>query len=291
MNRYTLNEMFVVEHFKDDEWDNGSHKHNYFELIFVHFGSGYHVINETEIPIEKGQVFLMAPGDKHYFELRSKTHLSMVKFTELLFSGKTNLPDRRMWLQQIEKLMHHPNLVPGDAIRHDEDRKLIWNMFDLLMREYENEKSYHRQIISNAVSTILSILVRNIQEGYSISRKNIEKRFSRIDDILTYIRQHVYDNDLTKINYMSRLFNMSQSSLSNYFKKETGESIHQYITKYKMKLVKYRLQHSDSTISEIAYQLGFTDESHLTKTFKKYFDKSPKQYKIHMLQEQQALAS
>lgn len=102
---------------------------------------------------------------------------------------------------------------------------------------------------------------------------------NKIDSILSHIRQHVYDNDLTKINFLANKFNMSQSSISTYFKRKTGESIHQYVTKYKMKLVEYRLQHTEFTIAEIAYQLGYTDESHLTKTFKKHFSMSPKQYR------------
>jgi AraC-like DNA-binding protein len=39
------------------------------------------------------------------------------------------------------------------------------------------------------------------------------------------------------------------------------------------------LKNTEFTVSEIAYQLGFTDESHLTRIFKKYNNLTPKQYK------------
>ena len=39
--------------------------------------------------------------------------------------------------------------------------------------------------------------------------------------------------------------------------------------KYKLKLVENRLLHSEMRINEIAAELGFTDESHLNKLFKK----------------------
>nr|WP_262895552.1 helix-turn-helix transcriptional regulator [Galbibacter mesophilus] len=83
-----------------------------------------------------------------------------------------------------------------------------------------------------------------------------------------------------KIENLAAQFNMSQANIVNLFKKETGESIRQYIINYKLMLVKYRLRNTNYTISEIGYELGFTDESHLTKSFKKHFGKTPKQYRL-----------
>lgn len=52
------------------------------------------------------------------------------------------------------------------------------------------------------------------------------------------------------------------------FKKQTGETLQQYISNYKLRLIETRLLHSDMRISEIAYELNFADESHLNKPLK-----------------------
>ena len=279
MNRYTLHETFVVHQYSFDKWEVEPHNHNYFEIIFVLNGSGFHTINGTKFPYKKGDIFLLAPEDTHHFDIIKQSIFTHFKFTELLFSSKVNLPDRKYWLQRIEQLLHNPNTIPGDVISNQEDRKIILDIHNVVMEEFKNEKIYYQEIISNAISTILSIIVRNISVKFGSNKRNKSIKDSRIDRILGHIRQNVYDKDLTKISYMADKFNMSQSSISTYFKKATGESIHQYVTKYKMKLVEYRLQNTEFTIAEIAYQLGYTDESHLTKTFKKHFSVSPKQYR------------
>jgi AraC-like DNA-binding protein len=279
MSRYTLNETFVVHQYTIDEWEAEPHNHNYFEIIFIEKGNGYHTINGVRFPYRENNIFLLAPEDTHHFEIEKRTVFTYFKFTELLFSSKINLPDRKYWLQRIEQLLHQPNIIPGDVISHEEDRNIIWDIHNVVLEEFKNEKIYYQEIISNAISTILSITVRNISAKYNAHQKDILVTHNKIDLILSHIRQHVYDNDLTKINFLANKFNMSQSSISTYFKRKTGESIHQYVTKYKMKLIEYRLQHTEFTIAEIAYQLGYTDESHLTKTFKKYFSMSPKQYR------------
>ncbi|MAQ76587.1 MAG: hypothetical protein CL613_09680 [Aquimarina sp.] len=279
MSRYTLHEVFVVQQYSFDRWEAEPHKHNYFEIIFVNSGRGYHTINGAKFPYKENNIFLLAPEDRHHFEIEYKSKFTYFKFTELLFSGGVDLPDRKNWLKRIEQLLHQPNLIPGDVISHEDDRDIIWDIHNLVIEEFKNEKAYYQEIISNAISTILSIIVRNISTKYNTSKKEISYNNNKIDQILSHIRQHVYDNNKTKISFLADKFNMSQSSISTYFKRKTGESIHQYVTKYKMKLVEQRLQHTDLTIAEIAYQLGFTDESHLTKTFKKHFDVSPKQYR------------
>ncbi|GAA4274396.1 AraC family transcriptional regulator [Aquimarina gracilis] len=283
MNRYTLHETFVVHQYSIDEWEAEPHNHNYFEIIFVERGSGFHTINGVRFPYKENHIFLLAPEDTHHFEIEKHSKFTYFKFTELLFSSKVNLPDRKYWLQRIEQLLHRPNIIPGDVISHEEDRSIIWDIHNVVLEEFKNEKIYYQEIISNAISTILSIIMRNISEKYNSGKNEILVSHSKIDQILGHIRQNVYDNDLTKISFLANKFNMSQSSISTYFKRKTGESIHQYVTKYKMKLVEYRLQHTEFTIAEIAYQLGYTDESHLTKTFKKHFLMSPKQYRKELI--------
>ncbi len=281
MNRYSLHETFVVHQNELDSWKAQPHSHNYFEIIFIENGRGFHTINEVRTPYKTKDIFLLAPEDTHHFEIQERSTFTYFKFTELLFSNRINLPDRKYWLQRIEQILHRPNVIPGDVICHEEDRDIIWDIHKLVMHEFKREKIYYKEIISNAISTILSIIVRNISETYEKLKKdtsiNLER--SKIDDILSHIHQNIYNNDVTKINFMANKFRMSQSSISTYFKKQTGESIHQYITKYKMKLVEHRLLNTDFTIAEIAYQLGYTDESHLTKTFKKHYNTSPKQFR------------
>ena len=78
---------------------------------------------------------------------------------------------------------------------------------------------------------------------------------------------------------ISHNFGISENYLGRYFKKHTNETMQQYILNYKLKLVENRLLHSEMRISEIVAELGFTDESHLNKLFKKYRGCSPTNFR------------
>ncbi|WP_405223835.1 AraC family transcriptional regulator [Dokdonia sp. Asnod1-B02] len=280
MQRFSLQDTFLIKKFQKLDRHQDEDKRTYFEIIFIEEGKGKHFINEFIISYNAGDIFLIAPDDTHWFEINEITTFCYFQFTESLFSSKMNLPDRSYWLHRIERIIQNPNLIPGDVITADSDKELIWQIHNAIVLEYEMAKEFYKHNISNMVSTTLSIIARNITRDLKPRSVSSRKdQHTTIDDILNYIRQHVYDRDKMKVAAIAERLSMTSSGLSAYFKKKTGDSLHHYIIMYKLHLVKYRLKNTDFTVSEIAYQLGFTDESHLTRIFKKYNEMTPKQYK------------
>lgn len=279
MVQFNLEEVFIIKIYTLKEWVKDFEDRNYLEIIFIEKGKGMHRINNVDIAYKAKDIFLIAPDDNHYFNIESETTFCTFLFTNSLFSSKVNLPDRSYWLRRIDFILQHPNLKPGDVIRNNVERDLIWQIHSLIQKENQRKEEYYKHIISNMVSTTLSIIARNINEGYKQYDLPQKDKHQLIDDILAYIHKYVYESQRMKISALASNFNMTNSTLSNYFKKQTGKSLHHYILLHKLDMVKYRLEHTDFTVSEIAYQLGFTDESHLTRIFKKYFETTPKGYK------------
>jgi YesN/AraC family two-component response regulator len=104
-------------------------------------------------------------------------------------------------------------------------------------------------------------------------RKNSDD--TPLRDILLYIRRNVFEPERLRLASLSRQFNYAPSYLSIFFKKHTGESLKHYIDQYKIKLIESRLLYSQATLAMIADEFGFTDESHLTKQFKKHTGFTP----------------
>lgn len=280
MERFSLQNTFIIKKFikADKHKDHGLR--NYFEIIFIESGKGRHFINEFIVSYQEGDIFLVSPEDKHWFEIDDTTEFCYFQFTESLFSSKMNLPDRSYWLHRIERILHHPNIMPGDIIKEAYDKALIWEIHKVIRNEYEHAKEFYKHNISNMVSTTLSIIARNIKREIKPKlAKGIADKHATVDEILNYIRQHIHDTDKMKISAIASRFSLTNSALSAYFKNQMGDSLHHYILMYRITLVKYRLKNTDFTVSEIAYQLGFTDESHLTRIFKKYNEITPKQFK------------
>jgi two-component system, response regulator YesN len=92
-----------------------------------------------------------------------------------------------------------------------------------------------------------------------------------------YIQSHL--NEKISLKDVADLLHLNASYLSRLFKKETGESFIEFVTRMKMEKAKELLDNSTRTVEQIAIEVGFDSKSYFFKTFKKQFGMSPKAYK------------
>lgn len=73
--------------------------------------------------------------------------------------------------------------------------------------------------------------------------------------------------------------NVSPSYLSGRFKREVGRSVVDYINERRVFSSIFYLATTDMTIAEVARQVGIQDEGYFSRLFKKYQNRTPKQYR------------
>ena len=261
--------------------NSGLHKHHFFELIYVLDGSGVHNINDNHYEFYKGDVFLLTPEDAHTFQIVAPTKFCIIDFTESFFSKSAHKQEEKMdvsdFFKRLEYIFHNHHNVKGNLIA-DRDRNIFEVLINQLISEKEQEQSFGVIITQNIVFLLLHLIARNIQQNIIIYSKE-ENPKNKVHDITAYIQQNIYDKELIKLENLAVHFNKSPDYLNRYFKSETGNTIKEYITRYKLNLIQTRLKFSDLTISEIADEMNFTDESHLNKTFQNQYGMTAKQYR------------
>jgi AraC-like DNA-binding protein len=153
---------------------------------------------------------------------------------------------------------------------------------DAIKQEYANNQTLHKELVQQLINTLITIVARNISlHVQSVTKVQQNTSF----DIIQYIHSNIYHPEKLKAECIASHFNISLNYISEFFKKHTDETLQRYIMSYKVALVETRLRHSDMRLNEIAFELGFTDESHLTKTFKKYKGTTPTAFRKVYLKE------
>jgi len=74
--------------------------------------------------------------------------------------------------------------------------------------------------------------------------------------------------------------NMSPSKLKRLFKQIFGNSIFSYYQEFRMKEATRLLKEEKLSVSDVGYQLGFTNLSHFSRVFKEHIGMKPKQYSL-----------
>jgi AraC family transcriptional regulator len=88
-----------------------------------------------------------------------------------------------------------------------------------------------------------------------------------------YIQDQL-DTDLT-VSGIAQAVGMSPYHFTRLFKESTGQSPHRYVVEARVRKAKELLTTGKFTISEAAHHVGFVDQSHLTRHFKRVFGLPP----------------
>lgn len=115
------------------------------------------------------------------------------------------------------------------------------------------------------VSAVMDTVFRDkeadgfVQKAIYFMRENVEEDISR-EDVAAYV-------------------NLNPAYLSRLFKKETERNLIDYLIETKVNRAKHLLDSTDMTVSAIAQQVGYSNFSHFTRTFKKYTGVNPQEYR------------
>lgn len=108
-----------------------------------------------------------------------------------------------------------------------------------------------------------------------ISHGRVASKLAR--DVSAYVRRNV--SERISAEELARSMFISRTHLAARFKSEVGMTLTDFILKEKVEEAKRLLRYSDKSLLAIGEYLGFSSQSHFSKTFKKYALMTPSEYK------------
>lgn len=120
------------------------------------------------------------------------------------------------------------------------------------------------------------------QDYFSDTEKDVTDN-PTIRMIREYISEQYANPDLS-VKSISDYVAMSTSYACTYFKNETGITINNYITDYRMKKAKQLLTDPRNKVNEISAKVGYSDGNYFAKSFRKYTGLSPSEYREQVIQ-------
>ncbi|HEY0176682.1 MAG TPA: AraC family transcriptional regulator [Pedobacter sp.] len=259
-----------------NEFPKRAKQNAFFELVYVLSGEGRHCVNDNKFSYRTGDMFLLTPEDLHDFKVDVTTEFFFLRFNDIYLKSNGIVKDN---IQRLEYLLYNAKQVPGSILRNETDKPLVKTIIESMIREQINRDSCWDKLTLALVNTLIVIVARNIEKN--LPEQYEDDKEDKALDILQYIQANIYQPQLIKAEHVSQEFGISVTYLGRYFKKHTGKTMQDYIANYKMKLIENRLLYSKMRISEIVDELGFADESHLNKFFKKQKGINPSEFRLN----------
>lgn len=164
---------------------------------------------------------------------------------------------------KVYGLLFHPDLIRGTSLGKAIDK-------------------HSKQLIAMHIELLLNYCLRFYERQFITREKeniDILQKFEKL--IASYWNQNLQqEHGLPSVKYFADKVCLSSNYFGDLIKKETGKSPQEYIHFKLIERAKNRILHSDLSMSEIAYELGFRYPQHFGRLFKKSTGLTPNEYRV-----------
>jgi len=237
------------------------HAHEYCELLVFLEGGGKHNINFTEYDIQNRSFHILAAGDVHWVKRGMQSNGFALVF-------------KKEFLLRLKEM--NPQLNFFDFYKHSQVINLTkddYHAFAFILSELlsgDNTPAYHLNIIG-------AFLTKIVEQFYvKDDRPQISGR-EIVVQLIGLINRH-YAEHWSAAAYAEKV-GCSPSTLERKVKTATGQTIAQLQQEKQLNEAKRLLYQPDSCAKEIAYELGFNNESYFSHWFKKLTGLPPLKFK------------
>ena len=176
----------------------------------------------------------------------------------------------------------------ADPLRNMKNYTIILNT---LLRKAAEQGLVHPLHIDHLSSSVAREIenISSLEEGQKLQKEMVVKycRLVKNHSMKNYslLVQKVLtriDLDLTadlSLKSQAKLLNINASYLSTLFKKETGQTLTEYVNKKRIEYACSLLENTNLQIQTVAQQCGILDVNYFTKIFMKHKNQTPKEYR------------
>lgn len=230
----------------------------YYAVEFVSKGRGTLLLSDQTYELSPGVVFSYGPDIAH--RIVSDPQSPMLKYF-IAFTG--NL---------ASKLLEQYVGPPGTLVRIGQISEFNRIMDDLITHGLSESR-----LKSKLCSSLLQYLMLRIADSVVIEDAMPGQACLNYQRCRLYIKNHYMD--FFSLEDISEACTVDPAYLCRLFKRFDTQSPYQYLIHLKMSHAAQLLHKPGAFVKQIAYELGFKDASHFSRTFKKVFGISPETFR------------
>ncbi len=183
-----------------------------------------------------------------------------------------------MAANDFRKMFPEINLVADQIITDEAGIYSSGGAFSYLnLIVYLIEKYAGRDIAVFMAKAFQIDIERSSQSPFMVFKGQKDHADEPVKKAQAFIEQHFQDK--ITVDQLASLLALGRRNLERRFKKATANTVVEYIQRVKIEAAKMSLESSRENVSEVMYQVGYTDTKAFRSTFKRITGLSPLEYR------------
>lgn len=259
-------------YFNNENEEYPEHWHIDVEILCP-LESGYTAIcNGTEYRLRKGDILIICPGTLHHL-------LAEPTGERIIYQVDCSLLTPISGINPILSAMSPEELITPEnqpAI-YDRVHRLLLEISDF----YRDTPAFYEPSVYARTLEIFSIIGREGSTKRESGPRSVSMSSGRnteaMSTVCNYIAAHCSEN-LT-LDAMAGMAGFSKYHFERLFKQYTNMSFYQYLTWQRISVAERLLLDSDTSITDIAYQSGFSSGTSFARTFRQIMHYTPSEFR------------
>lgn len=253
---------------------------SFYAITLMVNGWQEYMVNSLLLKLNKHDLFISLPYTNYVFKgcstEESSIHLLVDKnYFEDLISQNEQLAG----YTPMEIFSTFPVLHLGEAKAAE-----FYDVFRNIQKTIVLPHLYKTEMIKYQLNICLLMMVELIS-GLEINTHDLKHKDNILKIFLHQASRHFRKE--RQLQYYADLLNISPTYLSRTIKELTGNTVLGYLSNFLLNEICIQLKTTDKTISEIAFDLNFSDQSALTNFFRSRVGMTPLSYRKHHINSDQ----
>lgn len=247
------------------------HRHSFYHLVLFTQGGGTHSIDFTSFEVQPFQLYCMVPGQVHSWHFEGQMDGFIINFSEHFFKSFLLNPhylDRFPFFSGIPE--EGVCQLPGNT--HPAVGRLFETILDYTKEDWKRQADKMRVLLLQLFMEVDDSLAA-VHDNKAIPQQKLVllRGFRKLID--THYRSLRLPKEYADLLYVTP--NHLNALCQDLLGKTAGELIRDRVLLEAKRL----LTNARMTVTEIAYELNFQDNSYFNRFFKKYTGMTPDEFR------------
>lgn len=244
------------------------HRKDHYLIVFIRRSGSRQWIDMTPYELQDNTIYFAGPNQVIVKEGFEQLWSTGIAFTGEFLALQENAALSKLPLIQNPHSGHELKLTAGDVV-------FVEDMITKINVEYKQKGEWQQRMLTAYLTVLLTYLSRLYTEQFKDDQTSAEQL------LLKRFQASINDRfrELHEVGEYASQLNISAGHLSEVVKAQSGKPAIKHIHNRLVLEARRLLFHTDNSLKEISFDLGFADASYFNRFFKRETGVTPAEYR------------